>query len=261
MKYAFIAEYDGSAFHGWQRQGETRTVQRALEAALSFVADHPITVTAAGRTDAGVHASGQVLHMQTGASRPHHAWLFGANSRLPPDVSLRWCGEVADDFHARFSAQSRSYRYLVLNRPLRSGLWRDRCAWECHPLAHERMHEAAQALLGEHDFSAFRAAGCQARSPVREVSAIAVHRRGDLLVLDITANGFLHNMVRIIAGSLLRIGRGEHPAVWLEELLRRGDRRLSGATAPPQGLYLSAVGYPARYSIPPPGEHDGILIT
>ncbi len=260
MKIAFIAEYDGSAYCGWQRQGESPTVQRALEQALSFVAAHPVKVTAAGRTDAGVHASGQVLHIDTEAERPGHAWLFGANSRLPSDIALRWCSPVADDFSARYSAQSRSYRYLVLNRPLRSGLWRNRSAWECRPLEAPRMHEAAQALLGEHDFSAFRAAGCQARTPVRRVLRITVERHADLVVLDITANAFLHNMVRIIAGSLLCTGRGERPAAWIGKLLQARDRRAAGATAPAQGLYLSAVSYPERFAIPRLHGVDRFLI-
>jgi tRNA pseudouridine38-40 synthase len=261
MKFAFIAEYDGSDYRGWQRQGEARTVQREIEDALSFVANHTVKVTAAGRTDAGVHACGQVLHIETDARRENHAWLFGANSRLPQDISLRWCSPVADDFNARFSAQSRSYRYVILNRPLRSGLWGKRCAWVCQPIDAARMHEAAQALLGEHDFAAFRAAGCQARTSVREVREIAVHRHQDLVVLEITANGFLHNMVRIIAGSLLRIGKREHPGVWLQELLRGRDRRASGATAPAHGLYLSAVSYPPRFAIPRLDSVDRILIT
>ena len=260
MKFAFIAEYDGSDYCGWQRQGDTRTVQREIENALSFVANHTIKVTAAGRTDAGVHASAQVLHIETDARRDNKSWLFGANSRLPPDVSLRWCNPVADDFHARFSARSRSYRYLILNRPLRSGLWRTRCAWECQAIDAVRMHEAAQALLGEHDFSAFRASSCQARTSVREVRRINVQRYDDLVVLEITANGFLHNMVRIIAGSLLRIGRGEYSHAWLPELLRGRDRRVSGPTAPAQGLYLNEVSYPSRFAIPRLDSTDRILI-
>lgn len=260
MKLAFIAEYDGSGYRGWQRQGDAPTVQREIEKALSFVADQPLHVVAAGRTDAGVHASAQVLHVETSAQRATHAWLFGANSRLPGDIALRWCRQVADDFNARFSAQTRSYRYVILNRPLRSGLWRNRCAWECRSIDATRMHEAAQCLLGEHDFAAFRAAGCQARTSVRQVSEVTVQRQGDLVVLAITANGFLHNMVRIISGSLLCIGRGERPVVWLGELLRGGDRRACGATAPAQGLYLTSVSYPERYAIPQLGSADGILL-
>ncbi|MDH3713517.1 MAG: tRNA pseudouridine(38-40) synthase TruA [Gammaproteobacteria bacterium] len=261
MKFAFIVEYDGSDYRGWQRQGEARTVQREIENALSFVANHPVKATAAGRTDAGVHACAQVLHIETDVRRDTHAWLFGANSRLPSDISLRWCSPVADDFHARFSARSRSYRYVILNRPLRSGLWRNRCTWVCQPIDAARMDEAAQALLGEHDFAAFRAAGCQARTSVRQVQKIDVRRHDDLVVLEITANGFLHNMVRIIAGSLLRIGRGEHPGAWLQELLSGGDRRASGATAPAHGLYLSAVHYPQRYAIPRLDAADSFLVT
>ncbi|MDH3452764.1 MAG: tRNA pseudouridine(38-40) synthase TruA [Gammaproteobacteria bacterium] len=260
MKLAFIAEYDGSGYCGWQRQGNARTVQREIENALSFVADQPLKVVAAGRTDAGVHASAQVLHTETSARRANHAWLFGANSRLPGDISLRWCQPVEDDFSARFSAQSRSYRYIILNRPLRSGLLRNRCAWECRSIDAACMHEAAQALIGEHDFAAFRAASCQATTSVRQVREIAVQRHDDLVVLAITANGFLHNMVRIIAGSLLCIGRGERPTAWLGELLRGQDRRASGATAPAQGLYLTGVSYPARYAIPRLDRVGRILI-
>jgi len=252
MRLACIVEYDGSGYCGWQRQTNGRTVQEVLEAALSFVADHPVSVVAAGRTDAGVHACAQVVHWEAHHPRPRSAWLLGTNSRLPPDVALRWCDAVAEDFHARFSALSRSYRYLILNRPLRSGLWRRHCAWECRPLDAERMHAAAQHLLGEHDFNAFRAADCQAHSSVRRVSAIRVTREGDLIAIDVSANGFLHNMVRIIAGTLLRVGRGQQSPAWVAEVLRARRRCLSGTTAPAHGLYLTAVEYPPRFAIPVP---------
>ncbi|MDX1500095.1 MAG: tRNA pseudouridine(38-40) synthase TruA [Woeseiaceae bacterium] len=243
-------EYDGTAYSGWQRQQSGLGVQAVVEAALSAVADHPVEVTCAGRTDAGVHATGQVGHFDTTSERAGRGWLLGANSNLPDDVSVRWVRPVADDFHARFSARSRSYRYLVLNRLVRSALHRRRAWWVHQPLAAEAMHEAAQALAGEHDFSAFRAAGCQAGTPVREIHSIAVTRRGDWITLDVTANAFLQHMVRNIAGTLVAIGAGEQPVGWAADVLAGRDRTRGGVAAPPHGLTLVAVDYPPPFDLP-----------
>ncbi len=253
MRLAFVVEYRGGRYLGWQRQRDGRTLQGEVEAALGYVADHPVTVVAAGRTDAGVHASAQVIHLDTVAERPQHAWLFGVNSRLPRDIAMRWCAPVDETFHARFSATARAYRYSIVNRRLRPALLHEVCAWERRPLDAEAMNRAAQVLVGEHDFSAFRAAGCQARSPVRRVTRIDVRREGDLVVLEITANAFLHNMVRIVTGALLRVGRGEAPAAWVAQVLAGRDRRGGGTTAPAQGLCLCAVHYPERFGVPASG--------
>jgi len=246
-------EYDGSAFRGWQRQeAGVRTVQGVLEQALSRVADHPVQLHCAGRTDAGVHASAQVVHFDTRAERRERAWVLGANANLPADVSVNWARPVAADFHARFSARSRRYRYRILNRPVRSALYRQQAVW-CHwPLDTGRMQQAAQALVGEHDFSSFRALGCQARSPIREITELGIRREGELVILEVQANAFLHHMVRNIAGVLMAIGRGEQPVDWAAEVLARRDRTRGGVTAPAQGLCLIGVGYPAVFELPGP---------
>jgi tRNA pseudouridine38-40 synthase len=256
MRYAVGVEYDGSGYAGWQHQGHARTVQQVVEAAFARVADHPVAVVAAGRTDAGVHATGQVIHFESDAARSERAWLLGVNSNLPPDVSLAWLKPVPDAFHARFSALARGYRYVILNRATRSGLLRARATWIHAPLDAAAMHEAAQALLGEHDFSAYRAAACQSRTPMRRVDAVEVRRDGEFVTLEITANAFLHHMVRNVAGVLLEIGRGERPVAWAAEILAGRERAAAGVTAPPDGLYLADVAYPAEYGLPrgrPPG--------
>ena len=243
QRYAAGLEYDGSGFRGWQKQREARTLQPMIEAALSRVADEPIEVVCAGRTDAGVHAMAQVIHFDTRAVRDPRAWLLGTNSHLGPELSIQWVQPVSADFHARFSARWRAYRYIILNRLTRPAVLRRRVTWIHRPLDAEAMHEAAQCLLGEHDFSSFRALGCQARHPRREVQAVSVYRRGESIYLDIRANAFLHHMVRNIAGSLMCVGRGEQPAHWLGEVLAARDRTQAGVTAPPDGLYLVGVGY------------------
>ena len=209
MRYALGIEYDGSGFLGWQRHSGGPTVQAAVEAALSFVADAAIEVVCAGRTDAGVHAACQVVHFDSDAVRTPRAWLMGGNTRLPGAVRLLWCRPVADDFHARYGARSRSYRYTLLNRAIAPAMHRHFLSWERLPLDAGRMHRAAQALLGEHDFSAFRTAACQAKHPRREMQAIAVQRSGEAIHFELQANAFLHHMVRNIVGTLLVIGRGE----------------------------------------------------
>lgn len=252
MRIALGIEYDGSGFVGWQLQeGELRTVQGSVEQALSKVADHPVRVVCAGRTDAGVHATAQVAHFDTEARRSARAWVYGANSNLPKGVSVQWACTVDDEFHARFAAVRRRYRYVILNREVRPTFLAWRVAWEYRPLDVARMREAAQYLIGEHDFSAYRAVACQAKSPVRHVYELTVTRDRDLVFLDLEANAFLHHMVRNIAGVLMDIGAGKRPPAWAREVLELRDRTLGGVTAPPHGLYLTGVIYPARFDLPP----------
>ncbi len=254
MRLAVGIEYAGTRYAGWQRQNGAPSVQAEVERALGRVADHALQVVCAGRTDAGVHALGQVAHFDSDSTRPLRGWLLGANSNLPADIALSWVATVADDFHARYSARTRSYRYLVLNRRTRSPLAAERaCLWHA-PLDAARMHDGLQALVGEHDFSAFRAAECQSRSPLRRLERIAVDRHGDLVVIDVTANAFLHHMVRNIAGAALLVGDGTRPAGWPGELLRGRDRRIAGPTAPPGGLYFAAVEYLPEAGIPAPAR-------
>ncbi len=250
MRIAVGIEYDGTAYNGWQRQRTGLGVQARVEEALSSVADEKIEVTCAGRTDAGVHASGQVAHFDTTADRSDRSWLLGTNTALPDDISLCWVQRVDDEFHARFSATARRYEYRILNRLVRSPLNRHRAWWVHQPLDVEVMHDAAQQLLGEHDFSAFRAAGCQAKSATRELTAISVTRRGDWLTLDVTANAFLQHMVRNITGTLVAVGSGEETADWVRSVLESRDRKLGGIAAPPHGLTLVDVQYPPALGLP-----------
>ncbi|MCW8889734.1 MAG: tRNA pseudouridine(38-40) synthase TruA [Sedimenticola sp.] len=251
MRLAMGVEYDGSAYHGWQLQKSgVRSVQQSIEQALGKVANHPVRVFCAGRTDTGVHGEGQVIHFDTPAIRKPRGWVLGANVNLPDDVNINWVCEVSDDFHARFSAASRSYRYVILNRPTRSAIWRDRAVWMHHPLDERLMQLGAEHLIGTHDFSSYRAIGCQAKSPVRTITQLQVHREGDRVIITISANAFLHHMVRNIAGVLMAIGRGEQSVDWSREVLDYRDRTLGGVTAPPQGLYLTDVGYPAHFQLP-----------
>lgn len=253
MRFVCAVEYDGAGFCGWQRQEHARSVQAAVEKALSFVADHAVQISCAGRTDAGVHATWQIIHFDSHAERGLRSWLLGANANLPHDVRLLWVQPVDDDFHARFSAQARRYRYVILNRDVPSALLRQRVAWEYRALDAARMAAGARQLLGEHDFSSFRAVACQAKNPVRTVLCLDVARRGDLLYLDIEANAFLHHMVRNIAGALMTVGCGERPVEWIAEVLAHRDRTRAGVTAPASGLYLVGVSYPERFSIAPRG--------
>ena len=250
MRIAVGVEYDGSAYAGWQAQASLPTLQRVTERALSSVAAQQVTLTCAGRTDAGVHAHGQVAHFDTQARRSTRAWVLGANSGLPPDVSISWALPVPAHFHARYSAEARTYRYLILNRLARPALCAARAAWIHRPLDHERMAEAARALLGEHDFSAFRSAECQAKSPVRRMERIGVERHGDWVVIEATANAFLHHMMRNIAGLLIAIGRCDAPPAWAHEVLAGRERARNAATAPAAGLYLVSVRYPAAFALP-----------
>jgi tRNA pseudouridine38-40 synthase len=252
VRLAVGIEYAGTRYAGWQRQQSAPSVQAEVERALGQVAGHPVAVTCAGRTDAGVHALGQVAHFETEAERPLRGWLLGTNGHLPPDIALTFVVPAADGFHARYSALARTYRYLILNRPTRAALLNQRALWRHAPLDAERMHEAAQALRGEHDFSAFRAAECQSRVPIRRLDRIEVRRAGDLVTVEVTANAFLHHMVRNIVGSALEVGEGARPVEWLAELLGSRDRRAAGPTAAPGGLYFARVDYPAGLGLPAP---------
>jgi tRNA pseudouridine38-40 synthase len=249
-RYAVGLEYDGSEFLGWQVQRQQPTVQACLEKAVSSVADHEARVVCCGRTDTGVHAVGQIAHFDTHADRPERSWILGLNSNLPGAVSVLWIREVDDSFHARFSAFSRSYSYRMLNRWIRPALELKRMSWCRHPLDADKMNEAAQALLGEHDFTSFRASACQARHAVREVQQISVQRDTDVVSLDITANGFLYHMVRNIAGSLIRVGLGEESVSWMRDVLKKEDRTQAAPTAPPEGLYFMGARYPEHYGLP-----------
>ena len=255
MRVALGIEYDGSAFHGWQAQKDgVRTVQTALEAALAKVANHPLRVVCAGRTDTGVHGLGQVVHFDTEAQRSERNWILGCNVNLPDDVSVTWARPVSEDFSARFSALSRRYRYFILNRTSRSAVLAGRVTWTHRPLDADRMQEAARALVGEHDFSSYRALGCQAKSPIRTLHQLKVERHGEFVVLSLHANAFLHHMVRNIAGVLMAIGRGDQSVAWAAEVLALRDRTLGGVTAPPDGLYFESVEYPAEFAIPQPSQ-------
>ena len=250
MRIALGIEYDGTAYNGWQRQQHGVGIQTAVEDALSKVADAPIEATCAGRTDAGVHAVAQVVHFDSKAERTTRGWVLGVNSNLPDDVNACWAKVVDEAFHARFSATSRSYRYLILNRLVRSSLYRNRAWCVYQPLNEADMQRAADSLLGEHDFSAFRAAGCQASTPVREITGIRITRDGDWVSIDVTANAFLQHMVRNIAGLLVTIGQGEEGPDWARNVLEGRDRTKGGIAAPAHGLTLTKVAYPDRYDLP-----------
>ncbi|MCP5015883.1 MAG: tRNA pseudouridine(38-40) synthase TruA [Ketobacter sp.] len=253
MRVALGVEYDGRHYCGWQRQKhDPQSVQQNLEAALSKVANHPVQVICAGRTDTGVHGVGQVVHFDTESLRKDKGWIFGCNTNLPDSISVRWAKPVSDLFHARFSALSRSYRYVIYNHPVRPALGMQHMTWNFRPLDADLMHDAAQVLVGEHDFSSFQAQGCQAKSPVRTIHHISLYRRGHLIVMDIQANAFLQHMVRNIAGVLMAIGSGKEPLTWIEDVLGHRNRNLGGVTAPPYGLFFMRVGYPEEFNIPEP---------
>ncbi len=249
-RIALGIEYDGSVFAGWQSQAHAHGIQASVEAAVAQVADHPVEVVAAGRTDAGVHAAMQVAHFDTQAVRTERSWTLGTNANLPKQVSVLWARQVPDDFHARYSARSRTYHYFILNRPVRAALSARQITWIREPLDADRMHEAAQQLVGEHDFSSFRAAECQSRTPIRRLQWIQVRRMGETLVIAVNANAFLHHMVRNITGALLAVGWGDRPVEWVGEVLAERDRRKGGITAPPNGLYLSAIEYDPILNLP-----------
>jgi len=249
-KIALAVEYDGQGFCGWQRQPHCLSVQEEVEQALSKIAQHAVTVYCSGRTDTGVHAAAQVVHFESDAERPLRAWTFGANSHLDKRVAIHWASEMPMDFHARFSAIDRSYRYTILNRATRPGYQAGTMGWERVLLDADRMNTAAQALVGEHDFSSFRSAECQANHAVRNLKRISVRREMDKVIVEVTANGFLHNMVRILTGCLLAIGRGERPENWMATLLAVQDRTQAGMTIAPRGLCFLQPSYPQEFGVP-----------
>ncbi len=261
QRIALWVEYDGSSFSGWQLQrgAPVSSVQGVLESALGFVANHPVRLHCAGRTDAGVHATSQLVHFDASNPRPITAWLRGSNANLPGTVAVRGGQLVSPEFHARFSARSRRYRYLICNDPVRPAIGGEYLAWVRQPLSEQRMHAEAQSLLGEQDFSSFRAAACQSRTPMRHVDFIEVSRRGSLVVIDIQANAFLHHMVRNIAGALISAGKGLHPEGWVGELLALKDRTRAPDTAPAGGLYLVGVDYPGEFGLQPPAPGPWFL--
>jgi tRNA pseudouridine38-40 synthase len=248
-RLAMGVEYDGTHYHGWQYQPHAPSVQERLNAAISAVADETINCIGSGRTDTGVHARGQVVHFDAQAERSSRAWLLGINSNLPDDINILWIKEIDDKFHARYSALKRSYRYSILNRPVRSALARDRAWWVRRPLDVTAMADAARCLLGSHDFTSFRAASCQSHTPVRNMLHIDVTRRRDWIFVDFQANAFLHHMVRNILGSLVEIGLGDRPVDWIQELLEARDRKLAGITAPAAGLVLTRIKYPQHFGL------------
>lgn len=251
-RYAAGVEYVGTGFSGWQAINQRRTVQSELERALARVAAHPVATTAAGRTDAGVHSLQQVVHFESAAARSAYAWLLGVNSNLPPDLSLRWIMPVPEHFHARYGALRRRYRYVIHNQRARSALLHERTGWWPQTLDATAMDSAAQCLVGEHDFSAFRDSQCQSPTPVRRLESIAVRRAGDFVVVDICGNAFLHHMVRNVTGTLALVGQGKQPAEWVAAVLAGRDRRRAGMTAPAEGLYFVGPEYPAEFALPPP---------
>ena len=260
-RVAAIVEYDGTDYAGWQSQVHAVSIQDAVQAAISFVAGHPIVAICAGRTDSGVHATGQVIHFDTRAERTPRAWVLGANTKLPPAIALQWAREVTSGFHARHRAIRRIYRYCILNRSARSALHRARTAWIHRPLDAAAMHAAAQVLIGEHDFSAFRSVECQSQTTVRRIERIEVRRDGDHVWLEIAANAYLHHMVRNIVGTLLAVQHEADPAAAALRVLVRRDRRFAGATAPAAGLYLWRVEYPPSFAIPAPDSRGFDAVT
>lgn len=254
MRIALGLEYDGRAFRGWQSQRDGLTVQDALECALAEIAGSTVNTLCAGRTDAGVHATQQVVHFDTSVERPLTAWVRGVNTHLPEGVAVRWAHPVDDTFHARFSARGRRYRYVLLNRAQRPGLWHGRCGWYHGELDLERMQQAATRLIGEHDFSAFRAAECQAKSPIKQLWRADVQSRGDWLLFDFEASAFLHHMVRNLVGTLVYIGKGAHPPEWVAALLEQKDRKLAAPTFSPDGLYFRGPIYETHWGLPMDGD-------
>jgi tRNA pseudouridine38-40 synthase len=252
MRIALGIEYDGAAYYGWQRQKDVVSVQQELEKALTKIANHTVTVNCAGRTDAGVHGTGQVVHFETDAVRKDVAWTLGVNANLPDDIAVRWIKHVDQSFHARFSATARRYRYIIYNSEFRPGILRTGLSHYHMQLDAQKMQLAGQSILGEQDFTSFRALHCQANSPVRTIEYLNVTRRSNFIIIDIKANAFLHHMVRNIAGSLIEIGRGKQNIDWLTTLLSMKDRSKAAATAKPGGLYLVEVDYPEQFDLPRP---------
>lgn len=251
MRYALGIEYEGKNYYGWQKQKSVVSVQESLEKALSKIANQPIEVICAGRTDTGVNATHQVVHFNTEQMRKDVAWTLGVNTYLPKDIAVIWVKEVDEDFHARFSATARRYRYIISNTPLRSAIMNNGIS-HCHyPLDANLMHEAAQHLIGRHDFTSFRTVHCQSKSACRTIIHCHVTRQGDFIIIDIKANAFLHHMVRNIAGSLMVVGQALEPVSWMKEILAAKNRCVAGITAPSAGLYFVDVDYPEHYALPP----------
>lgn len=251
MRFAIGVDYNGRAYRGWQtQQPGVKSVQETLEKAIAHVANHPVTVIAAGRTDAGVHGAGMVAHFDSDAQRPERSWMLGVNTKLPEDIALRWITPVSDEFHARFRAVARRYRYIIYNHPFRSSLLAGMVTWHYHALDLARMQEAAQHLVGRHDFTSFRAVACQAKKAERDVHFLKLTQYGRFIVLDIQADGFLHHMVRNIAGVLMAVGQGKAEPSWVPEVLAARDRTLGGVTAPADGLYFVDALYPDAFQLP-----------
>jgi len=250
MRIALGIEYNGRDFYGWQFQPNLPTIQGCLETAIGHVANEPVRLYCAGRTDANVHATGQVIHFDTRAKRHIDAWIWGTNAHLPPSIVVRWARHVDYHFHARFSATARRYRYVIYNHPIRPAILATRASWYYYPLDVEKMQAAAPYLLGERDFSSFRSSQCNSRTPMRNVTEVTFTRRGDYIVLEIEANAFLHHMVRNIVGSMLKIGSGLKKPEWMQELMEAKSRRVAAETASPDGLYLTKVTYPEPYIFP-----------
>jgi tRNA pseudouridine38-40 synthase len=250
-RYALALEYDGRGYCGFQSQPSGCAVQDSLERALAAIAGSPVRAIAAGRTDAGVHATSQIVHFDAPVERPLSAWVRGVNAHLPASVAVLWCAGVPADFHARFAAIARHYTYLLQNRPERPGLRAGRVGWHHAPLDADAMHEAARQLIGAHDFSSFRAAECQARSAVKTVIRLGVSRAGDVIRFDVTADAFLHHMIRNIVGALVEVGARKRRAEWIGELLRAADRTRGAPTFAADGLYFTGADYDARFALPP----------
>ncbi|WP_448547946.1 tRNA pseudouridine(38-40) synthase TruA [Thalassotalea fusca] len=250
MRYALGVEYDGSHYYGWQSQKNVVSVQQTLEQALSKVADEPVEVVCAGRTDTGVSATNQVVHFDTEKVRKDVAWTLGVNTNLPKDIAVKWVKQVDDEFHARFSATARRYRYIIFNNPLRPAILNHGITFSHNPLDAALMHQAAQYLVGRHDFTSFRTVHCQSHSPNRTLYHCNVTRQGNYIVIDVKGNAFLHHMVRNISGSLMKVGTGQQPVSWIKEVLEAKNRCLAGITAPSNGLYFVDVDYPEEFALP-----------
>ncbi len=250
MRYALGIEYDGKNYCGWQKQKSVVSVQQKLEQALSKIADEPIEVVCAGRTDTGVNATNQVIHFDTTKNRKDTAWTLGVNTHLPNDIAVTWVSAVSDDFHARFSATARRYRYIIYNNKLRPAILCNGIS-HCHYALDETlMHQGAQHLVGKHDFTSFRTVHCQSHSPVRTIQHCEITRQGEYIIVDIKANAFLHHMVRNIVGSLMRVGQSQESTLWIKEVLELKNRCMAGMTAPPEGLYFVEVDYPEQFILP-----------
>ncbi|NOX43458.1 MAG: tRNA pseudouridine(38-40) synthase TruA [Gammaproteobacteria bacterium] len=250
MRIALGVEYDGASFYGWQHQDGVRTVQDCVEQAISNVADHPVKVTCAGRTDTGVHALNQVIHFDSEVIREDRSWVYGTNANLPQDVAIVWARQVDDEFNARFSAIRRRYRYVIFNRQIRPTFLAKRVCWDYRALDIQLMRQAAEYLTGEHNFNSYRAQACQANNPIRTLYGLNIQKIDDLVIIDVEANAFLQHMIRNIAGVLMTIGAGEKRPVWAKDVLDARDRTAGGVTASPNGLYFIDVKYPETFDLP-----------